>query len=193
MYVALEGIDGVGKSTQLAHLQAAFPQALFTKEPGATPLGSAIRSLVLGDGEYSKKAELLLFLADRAEHTATRISPALAAGRLVISDRSLISGIAYADRSLEMAELCELNRFATDGLFPDKVIVLTITSSGYEKRIHIRNEGKDRIESRGTAYMMQTQERLIQACRALNIPCFTIEAEQDEMTIFKAIKELIHD
>ncbi len=193
MYVALEGIDGVGKSTQLAHLKAAFPDALFTKEPGATPLGAAIRSLVLGDGDYDKRAELLLFLADRAEHTARCVAPALEAGRHVISDRSLISGIAYADRSLDMETLYALNRFATGGLFPEMVIVLTISASGYEARIRARNEGEDRIESRGTAYMMQTQERLIDACRALHIPCHVIAAEQDEMTIFNAIKELIHD
>ena len=83
MYVIFEGIDGVGKSTQIARLAAAFPQAIVTKEPGGTKLGEAVRSLVLGEdfkwsrgsvnlrevcGEISKRAELLLFLADRAEH-----------------------------------------------------------------------------------------------------------------------------
>ena len=103
MYVIFEGIDGVGKSTQIARLAATFPQAIVTKEPGGTQLGEAVRSLVLGEdfkwrrgsvnlrevcGEISKRAELLLFLADRAEHYERVIKGS--ADRLVLSERGFI-------------------------------------------------------------------------------------------------------
>ena len=86
MYIALEGIDLVGKSTQLQMLKNQYKNAIFTKEPGATKLGKQIRELVLSKNDFSKEAELFLFLADRAEHFAKVIKPHL--NRLIISDRS---------------------------------------------------------------------------------------------------------
>ncbi|MEO1937666.1 MAG: dTMP kinase, partial [Sulfurimonas sp.] len=94
MYIAIEGIDTAGKSTQIAALQKHFPNAIITKEPGGTAIGAEIRSLVLSAKAQSKKAEFLLFLADRAEHIQEVIKPNL--DKMIISDRSVVSGVAYA-------------------------------------------------------------------------------------------------
>ena len=94
MYIAIEGIDTAGKSTQIECLKSLFPEAVYTKEPGGTPAGIEIRSMVLHGELKSKMAELLLFLADRAEHTESIILPNI--NSLIISDRSAVSGIAYA-------------------------------------------------------------------------------------------------
>lgn len=192
MYLALEGIDGVGKTTQLGHLERAFPDAVITKEPGATELGHRIRELVLGENDYAPKSELFLFMADRAEHTQKVVIPALDSGRTIISDRSLISGIAYTDNGFEMEYLAELNRFAVDNVLPDKAVILTIDEAGYCERIKGRGEKEDNIEKRGLAYMMQTQERFIRAAEVLGIEFLQIDAQQSETEIFEMIKEFIN-
>ncbi len=191
MYLALEGIDGVGKTTQLGHLHRAFPDAVITKEPGATKLGQRIRELVLGDNDFAPKSELFLFLADRAEHTQKVVIPALDAGKTVISDRSLISGIAYTDNRFDPEYLGELNRFAVDNVLPDKVVILTIDEEGYKERIRGRGEKEDNIEKRGLAYMMQTQVRFIEAAKTLGVDHIVIDAKQSETEIFELIKEFI--
>ncbi|OQU74052.1 dTMP kinase, partial [Helicobacter pylori] len=107
MYVALEGVDGAGKSTQVELLKTRFKNALFTKEPGGTKIGESLRRIALNEN-ISELARAFLFLSDRAEHTESVIKPALKEKRLIISDRSLISGMAYSQFSS-----LELNLLAT--------------------------------------------------------------------------------
>ena len=95
MYIALEGIDTAGKSTQIQALSKKFPDAIITKEPGATEIGKEIREMLLSARVESKKAEFLLFLADRAEHMLKVIEPNINT-KMIISDRSAVSGVAYA-------------------------------------------------------------------------------------------------
>lgn len=191
MYLALEGIDGVGKTTQLGHLKNAFPDAVITKEPGATELGHRVRELVLGHNDFAPKSELFLFMADRAEHTQKVVIPALDAGKTLISDRSLISGIAYTDDNFDLEYLAELNRFAVDNVLPDKAVILTIDAEGYLERIRGRGEKEDNIEKRGLDYMMQTQERFIRAAEVLGIEFLKLDAKKSETEIFDMIKEFI--
>ena len=94
MYILFEGIDGAGKSTQIARLAAAYPQAIVTKEPGGTKLGENLREILLKENDLDKRAEILLFLADRAEHFGKIIKPNL--DKMILSDRSFVSGMAYA-------------------------------------------------------------------------------------------------
>ena len=118
MYVVIEGIDTAGKSTQLEILKNKFPNAIFTKEPGGTTLGIKLREMILSGEANSSLAEMFMFLADRAEHTQEIILKNK--NKLIISDRSFISGIAYAkDRKID--DLIELNRLATSNNFPQKV------------------------------------------------------------------------
>jgi len=116
MYLILEGVDTSGKSTQLELLKNIYPKACFTKEPGGTKLGLKIREMILHEGVQNHKAELFLFLADRAEHYQNIVQQ----NETVISDRGFISGIAYAlanhdDYNLEF--LTTLNNFALDGKY----------------------------------------------------------------------------
>jgi len=189
MYIALEGIDLVGKSTQLQMLKNQYKNAIFTKEPGATKLGKQIRELVLSKNDFSKEAELFLFLADRAEHFAKVIKPHL--NRLIISDRSLISGIAYAPFSFE--KIVEFNKFALQNNLPQKIIILTLSEEEYIKRLKLRKEDEDNIEKRGIKYLLDIQEKIIKTTINLNISHIIIDANQNKESIFKIIKGFIDD
>jgi dTMP kinase len=126
--VALEGVDGCGKSTQAARLAAALG-ALCTFEPGATPLGASIRELLLGsDQAISPRAEALLMAADRAQHVDEVITPALEAGRWVVTDRYSGSTLAYqgGGRGLGAASLRPMLGFATGGLVPDLSVLVEV-------------------------------------------------------------------
>ncbi|MFN8544304.1 MAG: dTMP kinase [Candidatus Binatia bacterium] len=117
MFITFEGIEGSGKSTQLRrlaeHLRAAGHSVVETREPGGTPAGAAIRSLLLGDPAValSPLAELLLYCADRAQHVAERVRPALASGAIVLCDRFSDSTIAYQGfgRGLDVAMVTDLD------------------------------------------------------------------------------------
>ena len=119
MYIAIEGIDTAGKSTQIAKLAKHFPQAIITKEPGATHIGVDIREMVLSARAKSKKTEFLLFLADRAEHVHEIIEPNQ--DKMIISDRSAVSGVAYAlvQGGISTTDLVALNNFATGKIYPE--------------------------------------------------------------------------
>ncbi len=132
MYVVIEGIDTAGKSTQLEILKNKFPNAIFTKEPGGTALGIKLREMILSGEANSSLAEMFMFLADRAEHTQEIILKNK--NKLIVSDRSFISGIAYA-KDKKIDDLIELNRLATSNNFPQKVILLELKKDELQKRL----------------------------------------------------------
>ncbi len=154
-FIVLEGVDGCGKSTQAALLAAALRATghtvVETREPGGTPLGEAVRGIVLDSGgEMSAVAEALLFAASRAQHVAQVIRPALAAGSWVVCDRFVDSSLAYqgAARGLGIDAVWTINAPAVDGCLPELAIVLDVppTTAG------LRDAGpKDRIEVEGIA------------------------------------------
>jgi dTMP kinase len=130
-FVAFEGGEGVGKSTQIARaaawLTAQGRDVVVTREPGGTPLGRELRRLVLDpDGHVTPRSETLLYAADRAHHVDTVIRPALAAGRVVLTDRYVDSTLAYqgAGRGLDDARM--VTEWATGGLLPDLTVLLDL-------------------------------------------------------------------
>lgn len=148
-FIAVEGADGTGKSTQ-ARLLAEYLGAVFTREPGGTPLGEQIRELVLdpeGDGPVDR-AEALLMAAARAQHVDLVVGPALTAGRDVVSDRYVASSIAYQGygRGLGADAVGEVNRFATDDLLPDLVVLIVLDAPMAADRV---GDERDRIERAG--------------------------------------------
>jgi len=154
-FVAVEGGDGSGKSTQCAALvgwlQDRGIAALATVEPGGTPLGATLRQLLL-DGEHlSARAEALLMAADRAEHVETLIRPALARGEWVVSDRHVPSSLVYQGvvRGLGVDAMASLSEFATGGLVPDLVVVLDVDDTIAEVR---RGADADRMEREGEEF-----------------------------------------
>ncbi|GAA9709864.1 dTMP kinase [Helicobacter pylori] len=152
MYVALEGVDGVGKSTQVELLKNRFENALFTKEPGGTKIGESLRRIALNEN-ISELARAFLFLSDRAEHTESVIKPALKEKKLIISDRSLISGMAYSEFSS-----LELNLLATQSILPTKIVLLLIDKESLKQRLSLKS--LDKIENQGTEKLLTIQQKL---------------------------------
>ncbi len=185
MYIAIEGIDTAGKSTQIAALSKHFPNAVITKEPGGTLIGKEIREMVLSAKTKSKRAEFLLFLADRAEHVAEIIEPNLE--KMIISDRSAVSGVAYAliQGDIDKKSLVELNNFATKGIYPQKVFLLRLTKEELEFRLSQKE--LDGIELRGSEYLLAIQEAIIEATKLLGLELVEIDATRSIEAITQEI------
>lgn len=177
MYIAIEGIDTAGKSTQISRLTRHFPDAVITKEPGATEIGKEIREMVLSAKAKSKKAEFLLFLADRAEHIKEVIEPNI--GKTIISDRSAVSGVAYAliQGEIDKKDLVKLNNFATNSTYPEKVFLLKLTKEELEFRLSQKE--LDGIELRGSEYLLKIQDAIIDASKLLDIDLVIVDATKD--------------
>ncbi|MCT9081076.1 dTMP kinase [Streptomyces fulvoviolaceus] len=151
-FIALEGGDGAGKSTQAEALaewiRAKGHEVVVTREPGATPVGKRLRSILLdvSSAGLSHRAEALLYAADRAEHVDTVVRPALERGAVVISDRYVDSSVAYqgAGRDLSPTEIARINRWATDGLVPHLTVLLDVSPEIARERF---TEAPDRLES----------------------------------------------
>jgi len=153
-FIALEGIDGCGKSTQAAMLADALRadgrDVLLTREPGGTALGEAVRNLLLNGEHVAPVSEALLFAAARAQHVAQVIRPALDAGTWVLTDRFVDSSLAYQGgaRGLGIDEVWRLNEPAVRGCLPDLAVVLDVPAD----QAAARDTGPhDRIESEGIA------------------------------------------
>ena len=148
-FIAFEGGDGSGKSTQAGLLAEALGADL-TREPGGTKISDKIRNLVLDPShiELTDRTEALLMAAARAQHVEERIVPALLAGRHVVSDRFVASSLAYqgVGRNLGVDVVAELNDFATNGLEPDLTVLLDTDPAAARQRLG--NE-LDRIEEAG--------------------------------------------
>ena len=188
MYIVIEGIDTAGKSTQLDILKQNNPNAIFTKEPGGTKIGQELRQMVLTGRAKSKIAEMLIFLADRAEHIEEIILPNK--HKMIISDRSLISGIAYAS-TLPLDDMIELNLLATSNTLPTHVILLELTK---EELIHrLSQKENDSIESRGIEYLLNIQDRLKQAIIKMKINHLVIDASISIEDIASKIGGFIKD
>lgn len=189
MYLALEGIDTAGKSTQIERLRQCHLDAIITKEPGGTPAGQMIRSLIIDQGVHHELTELFLFLADRSEHVAQVVIPN--EGKLVISDRSIVSGMAYAmdKQPLAIDELIRLHRIATQNTLPDHVIILRLDE--YELVRRLNNKHHDRIESRGVDYLMQIQTDLQIAVEMLHLNHTVIDASMSKNSITEQINSII--
>jgi dTMP kinase len=149
VFFSLEGVDGSGKSTQAKLLAEKLgAETLLIREPGGTEAAERIRELLADPAvELDPFAELLLFLAARADLTARVIRPALEAGRHVVADRFADSSVAYqgAGRGLGASEVITLTDNATDGLWPDLTILLRVDPEAGLARA----EGTDRFESEG--------------------------------------------
>lgn len=152
-FIVFEGGEGTGKSTQ-AQLLAERLGAVTTREPGGTGLGGHLRGLLLGaagDAPIADRTEALLMAADRAQHAAEILRPALAAGRDVVCDRYIASTVAYqgAGRGLDGAELRRISDWAVDGLVPDLVVLLVVPEEVAWERT---GGARDRIEAAGREF-----------------------------------------
>ncbi|EFA22241.1 dTMP kinase [Bifidobacterium gallicum] len=168
MFITFEGIDGAGKTTQVKLLAQALQEAgrsvEVTREPGGTALGASLRRLLLegvADGSaIDEHAEALMFAADRAQHVAQVIRPAMQRGDDVICDRYIDSSVAYqgGGRDIGADQIRALSMWATGGLVPDLTIVLDLDPALSAARL---NRPADRMESAGDEFARRTREAFL--------------------------------
>lgn len=193
-FVVLEGGDATGKSTQVqllaTRLREAGHDVVETFEPGATSLGARLRTLLLDeDGPIDPIAEALLMAADRAEHVAGVVRPAMQRGAWVVSDRFEPSSLAYqgVGRGLGVAEVGQLNELATAGIVPDLVVVLDLAPEVARERLGRR----DRMEGEGDAFALAVHEAYRDLARSRGWAL--VDAAGDVDTVADAIWAVVEE
>ena len=163
MFISIDGGDGTGKSTQAELLAGWLRQqgrdVVACRDPGSTPLGEAIRGILLDrhDLDIDRRSEMLLYMAARAQMVEEVIRPALEQGKAVVSDRYLLANVAYQGYGggLDVATLWEVGRVATGGLMPDLTIVLDVPAEVAAARLA---RPLDRMEQQGAAFHARVRE-----------------------------------
>ncbi len=171
LFVSFEGPDGAGKSTQITLVSERISRAghdvVETREPGGTPLGERVRSVLLdpGDHEIVPRAEALLMTAARAQHVDEVIRPALERGAIVLCDRFVDSTLAYqgAGRGLPQDELTAMQEFALQGIHPDIVILLDIPSDEGIQRRHGSGVPLNRLDQDNSTFHERVRSWYVQA------------------------------
>jgi dTMP kinase len=190
-FIALEGGDGSGKSTQAARLAGAF-DALVTREPGGTAVGAIIRDIVLDptNAQLTDRTEALLYAADRAQHAAEIIEPALAAGRHVVSDRSAWSSVAYQGygRGMDPAEIRRLSEWAVEGVWPDLVVLLDVDPMIATAR---RTRDRDRLELVDEAFRDRVRKGFLTLATADPQRWIVVDGGRDEDAVAAAARRAV--
>ncbi len=195
LYIALEGGEGSGKSSQ-AKVLARRLDAVLTREPGGTPLGAELRKLLLSRDlpAVSARAEALMMAADRAEHMDVVVEPALAAGRHVVSDRSVYSSLAYQGgaRGLGVEVVRTMNEFALNGRLPDVVLLLQASPEVARSRM---KSLPDRLEAAGQRFHDVVGSTYVELSAAEPERFLTVSADSSfrevEEAVWAAIEPLL--
>lgn len=190
--VSLDGIDGVGKSTQIQRLENDLRfrgfETLSVRDPGSTPIGTRLREILL-DSEIGlhRRTEAMLFMASRCEMLETTIRPALADGRVVISDRFLLANVVYqsVDGGVAAEQLWQMGRWANDGVHPDLTILLDMPADAALKRL---DRATDRMESRGVKYLHAVREAFLTELAKVGGETAVVDAAQSFDAVSDAIR-----
>jgi dTMP kinase len=205
LLISFEGLDGAGKSTQMSMLErwleAHHIPFVHTREPGGTPLGIEIRQLLLNRPELAivPLAEAFLFQADRAQHFATLVIPALHEGKLVLSDRCFDASIAYQGfaRGVDVELIKQLSLLATQGYKPDLTILLDLDPSEVYRRTDIgtdqsgTREVRTRFDSEGEEFHKRVQGGFRALARAYPERIKVVDASRTPEEIHKEIVGLV--
>jgi len=182
LYVAIEGIDGSGKSTFLKELVSSLDEKkldfITLREPGHGKIGEKIRELLLShEHEVSRRTEVLLFAANRAQLSSDEIKPAIDSGKWVFSDRTVISSLAYQalGRELNIKEVRDVNEFALDGIWPDKVILLNLPV----EKVKDRQVVADRIGSSDIEFFNKVQNAYLKIANENKASYLILDAEEE--------------
>ena len=190
LFLAFEGVEGSGKTTQVARLaewlRSHGHEVVVAREPGSTPLGERVRETVLGDLglDVPARSELFLMLAARAAFVAQVVRPAVDAGRVVIADRFELSTLAYqgAGRALPLDEVALCNRVATGGTTPDATVLLDVDPALGEARQRAAGKAADRMEREDAAFHRRVAEAYrAHAARVAGIVRVEADAGPDEV------------
>ncbi|MET9467206.1 dTMP kinase [Streptomyces sp. NPDC006544] len=192
-FIALEGGDGAGKSTQVEVLaewiRGKGHEVVVTREPGATPVGKRLRSILLdvSSAGLSNRAEALLYAADRAEHVDTVVRPALERGAVVITDRYVDSSVAYqgAGRDLSPTEIARISRWATDGLVPNLTVLLDVSPEAARERF---TEAPDRLESEPAEFHQRVRAGFLTLAAADPGRYLVVDAGQDPESVSTVVR-----
>ncbi|MFZ4203338.1 dTMP kinase [Streptomyces griseoincarnatus] len=192
-FIALEGGDGAGKSTQAEALadwiRSKGHEVVLTREPGATPVGKRLRSILLdvSSAGLSHRAEALLYAADRAEHVDTVVRPALERGAVVITDRYIDSSVAYqgAGRDLSPTEIARINRWATAGLVPNLTVLLDVSPETARERF---TEAPDRLESEPAEFHARVRSGFLTLAAADPGRYLVVDAGQEAEAVTTVIR-----
>ena len=192
-FVAFEGGDGCGKSTQAARL-AAHLGAVLTREPGGTAIGRLIRGVLLDPAHdaMQARAEALLLAADRAQHLAEVVAPALAAGRDVVADRSAYSSLAYQayGRGLPVEEVRQVNHWATNGRWPDLVLLVDADPSLLAHRLGTE---LDRIEQADPGFHQRVRDGFLSLAAAEPERFVVLDAEQPVDHLAASVRAVVRE
>ncbi|NLU67893.1 dTMP kinase [Streptomyces sp. HNM0574] len=192
-FIALEGGDGAGKSTQIEALAEWIRnkghEVVVTKEPGATPIGKRLRSILLdvSSAGLSHRAEALLYAADRAEHVDSVVRPALERGAVVLSDRYIDSSVAYqgAGRDLSPTGIARISRWATDGLVPHLTVLLDVPPETARERF---TEAPDRLESEPAEFHERVRAGFLTLAAADPARYLVVDAAQEPEAVTTVVR-----
>ncbi|MGH9490269.1 MAG: dTMP kinase [Terriglobales bacterium] len=194
MLITFEGIDGAGKSTQLAalaaRLRAAGRAVCVTREPGGTAMGERVREMLLAPGApMTTAAELALLFAARAEHAAQVLRPALARGEIVLSDRFTDASEAYqeAGRGAGPGTVAALHRLLIGELWPEATVILDLDPAQALGRARRRGAGRDRIEAEGLEFLARVRQGYLAIAAREPRRCHVIAADQPPAAVEAAI------
>ena len=198
LFIAFEGADGCGKSTQIRflaeHLESAGLSVLCTREPGGSPVAEKIRTLLLDQESTGMAAltEALLYAAARAEHVRKVIAPALQAGKVVICDRFVDSSIAYQGygRALGAKTIWNINEAAVDGILPDVTVFMNVPPEQAFTRMN-ENKEYDRMESEGLSFHQRVYEGYMELTKKPGV--IVIDAQGTKYDTSDIIREKIED
>jgi len=192
LYIALEGLEGCGKSTHAKRLGATL-DAVITREPGGTDIGALLRAILSdpANTDLHARTEALLMAADRAQHMAQVVQPALDAGTHVVSDRSIYSTLAYQGygRGLDVEELRRISTWALNGRLPDVVIFIAVPTAVLNERLAKRD--LDRFEREGPEFFARIHDGFQELMKNDPTRWITIDGTLPKDDVEQLIKEAI--
>lgn len=207
MFITFEGLDGAGKSTQIERLRHKFQlqglHVIYTREPGGTEVGDALRNIVLNPNQtgLAPRTEALLYAASRAQLLFEVIRPALKAGHMVLCDRYVDASLAYQGVGLGLTSgaVGAMNQFATEGLLPDVTFLFDLPVSESQSRVANSRYGAqpDRIERRSTEYFERVRGEFLRIAREDPKRVIVLDATQSvdalEQEIWSVVEKRMED
>lgn len=194
-FITFEGADGSGKTTQIEKIKAFYEEqgfeCLLTREPGGSDLGNKIREILLHyDGEVDDLCELLLYMADRAQHVKKVILPALEQGKIVLCDRYIDSSVSYQGfaRGLDIERIISLNKIATDNLEPDLTIVFDVATETAMQRV---GDEKDRLEQEGIEFHKKLRYGYLELAKMFPERIKVVNANLSIEEVFEQVKDVL--